>query len=140
MQRLFEFTQHHPILIGLAVALLAALAADEVMRRLRKFRELGPAEGVLFMNKGAAVLDLRTQAEFSAGHIIRARNIPLPELDARAGELEKHREEPLLLCCKDGSESPRAAGRLIKRGFKQLAVLKGGIAAWQQQQFPLERG
>jgi rhodanese-related sulfurtransferase len=140
MQRLLEFTQHHPYLIGAAAALLAALATDEVLRRLRKFRELGPAEGVLLMNQGAAVLDLRAPAEFSAGHIIRARNIPLAELDGRAAELDKHREEPLLLCCKDGSDSPSAAGRLAKRGFKRLSVLKGGIAAWQQQQFPLERG
>jgi rhodanese-related sulfurtransferase len=139
MQRLVEFSQHHPFLIGLAVLVLAALAVDEALRRLRKWRELPPAQGVLLINKGATVVDLRPAAEYSAGHIINSRNIPLPELDGRVTELEKFRDQPVLLYCKSGDDSNAAAKRLGKLGFSQLAVLKGGIGAWQQEQFPLER-
>ena len=140
MQRLIEFSQHHPLLIGLAVLVLVALAVDEGLRRLRKYREVGPAEGVLLINKGAAVLDLRTEGEFTTGHIIHARNIPLSELEARAAELEKLRGQSLLVYCKSGSDAATAAAKLAKRGFEPLAVLKGGISAWQQEQLPLERG
>jgi len=139
MQRLLEFSQHHYYLVGLAALLLIALAVDEALRRLRKYKELGPAQSVLLINKGAGVLDLRAQAEFSAGHIMNARNIPLAELDSRAGELEKFRGQPLLIYCKSGSDAATAAARLAKKGF-ELTVLKGGIAAWQQEQLPLERG
>jgi len=139
MQRLLEFTQHHPFLFGLLAALVVAIAVDEALRRARKFREVSPAQGVLLLNKGAAALDLRSSAEFSAGHIINARNLPLPELDARIGELEKFKEQPLLLYCKSGDGSQTAATRLGKLGFQQLHVLKGGLGAWQQEQFPLER-
>lgn len=139
MQRLLEFSQHHYYLVGLAALLLVALAVDEALRRLRKYKELGPAQSVLLINKGAGVLDLRAQAEFSAGHIMNARNIPLAELDSRAGELEKFRGQPLLIYCKSGSDAATAAARLAKKGF-ELTVLKGGIAAWQQEQLPLERG
>lgn len=139
MSRLIEFIGHHYLLVGIAVALMLALAVDEALRRLRKYREVSPAHGVLLINKGAAVLDLRSQAEYSAGHVIGARNIPLTELDARLGELEKHKTGPLLLVCKSGESAGGAAARLIKQGFQQLAVLKGGIAAWQQEQLPLER-
>jgi rhodanese-related sulfurtransferase len=140
MQRLIEFSQHHPLLIGLAVLALLALAVDEGLRRLRKYREIGPAESVLLINKGAVVLDLRTENEFSAGHIIHARNIPLSELETRSAELEKLRGQPLLVYCKSGSDAATAAAKLSKRGFEPLAVLKGGISAWQQEHLPLERG
>ena len=140
MQRLLEFTLHHYVLVGLALLALVALAVDELLRRLRKYREVSPAEGVLLINKGATVLDLRSQAEFSAGHIINARNLPLAELEARAAELDKLRDQSLLVYCKSGSDADAAAAKLAKRGFQALAVLKGGLAAWQQEQFPLERG
>lgn len=139
MSRLPEFISHHYFLAGLAVALMLALAVDEAMRRLRKFQELSPAHGVLLINKGAAVLDLRSPAEYSAGHVIGSHNIPLAELDGRLAELEKHKAGPMLLVCKSGDSAGKAAAHLIKQGFQQLAVLKGGIAAWQQEQLPLER-
>ncbi|HEX2667360.1 MAG TPA: rhodanese-like domain-containing protein [Gammaproteobacteria bacterium] len=140
MSRLLEFIQHHYYLAGLAVLALVALAVDEALRRMRKYQEVSAGQGVLLINKGAAVLDLRSPAEFSAGHIIHARNLPLPELDARASELDKLKGQPLLLCCKDGREAGSAAARLSKLGLGPVSVLKGGIAAWQQEQFPLERG
>jgi len=139
MQRFFEFSQHHPILVGLAGLVVLALIVDEVIRRLRRYKEVGAAEAVLLINKGAPVLDLRAPADFAAGHILNARNVPLNELDGRVGELEKLKGQPLLLCCKDGNDAGSAAARLAKLGFGPLHALKGGIAAWQREQFPLER-
>lgn len=140
MQRLLEFSLHHYVLVSLALLALLALGVDELLRRLRKYREVSPAEGVLLINRGAAVLDLRSQAEFSAGHIINARNLPMAELEERTAELDKLRGQSLLVYCKTGGEADAAAAKLAKRGFQPLAVLKGGLAAWQQEQFPLERG
>lgn len=124
---------------GLLGLVLLALIVDEALRHMRKYRELSAAEAVLLINKGAPVLDLRAAGEFSAGHIINARNLPLTELDGRMSELEKLKGQPLLLCCKDGSDVGGAASRLAKLGFGPLHALKGGIAAWQREQFPLER-
>lgn len=140
MQRLLEFIQHHPFLNGAALAVLVALAVDELLRRARKFREVGPAEGVLLINKGAAVLDLRAQGDYKAGHIINARNLPMAELEGRTAELDKLKNQPLLLACQSGADSQNAAARLVKQGFQKLFVLKGGLAAWKQDQFPLEKG
>ena len=140
MQRFLEFFQHHPILMGLAGLVILALAVDEVLRRLRKYKEVVAAEAVLLINKGAPVLDLRAPGDFSAGHIINARNLPLAELDSRVGEIQKYKDQPLILCCKEGSDAGTAAARLAKLGFGAVKVLKGGIAAWQREQFPLERG
>lgn len=140
MSRLLEFTQHHPFLVGLLGLAILALVVDELLRRMRNYQEVGAAQAVLLINKGAPVLDLRAQNEFSAGHIINARNLPLAELDGRVAELESLKGQPLLLCCKDGNQSGTAAARLTKLGFGPLSMLKGGIEAWQREQFPLERG
>jgi rhodanese-related sulfurtransferase len=139
MSRLFEFIQHHPFLAGLLVLLVLALTVDEALRRMRKYRELAAAQAVLLINKGAAVLDLRSPAEFDAGHIINARNLPLTELDARAAELDKLKGQTVLLCSKDGSDAGAAAVKLIKRGLGPVDVLKGGMTAWAAEQFPLEK-
>ena len=140
MSRLLEFTRHHPFLVGLLALAVLALIVDEALRRMRKYREVGAAQAVLLINKGTPVLDLRTPGEFTAGHIINARNLPLAELETRVSELESLRGQPLLLCCKDGNQSGNAAARLAKLGFGPLNMLKGGIEAWQREQFPLERG
>lgn len=124
--------------MGLAGLAIVALFVDEALRRLRKYQEISAAEAVLLINKGAPVLDLRAPGEFSAGHIINARNLPLAELDSRVGEIEKFKGQPLILCCKEGSDAGTAATRLAKLGFGPINALKGGIAAWQREQFPLE--
>ena len=139
MQRLLEFTQHHPYLIVAAAAIILLLLGDELLRWLRKDREVTPAEGVLLINRGAQVVDVRPPQEFAGGHVIGSRNIPVGELDARAAELEKFKGHALLVCCQSGQTSRGAAGILGRHGFTQVHSLKGGINAWKSEQFPLER-
>ena len=140
MPRLLEFIRHHPYLIAAAVVIILLFIGDELLRRLRKYRELRPVEGVLLINKGAAVLDIRPTKDFGTGHVIGARNIPLPELESRLTELDKFKEQPLIVYCDTGQTSHRAANLLIKRGFKAVNTLKGGIKAWQIEHLPLEHG
>ncbi|HET7650952.1 MAG TPA: rhodanese-like domain-containing protein [Gammaproteobacteria bacterium] len=139
MARLLEFAHHHPYLIGAAVLIVILFIADSVARSLRKFRDASPAQAVLLINKGAAVIDIRAAQEFGAGHIIGARNIPAAELDGRLPELEKFREQPVVICCQSGQTSQSRAALLTKAGFQQVYNLKGGIRAWQSENFPLER-
>ncbi|MGB9428422.1 MAG: rhodanese-like domain-containing protein [Gammaproteobacteria bacterium] len=140
MPRLLEFARHHPYLIAAVIVIILLFIGDELLRRMRKFREVVPAEGVLLINRGAAVLDIRPSKDFGAGHVIGARNIPAAELDARVAELDKFKEQPLLVCCDAGQASQKAAGTLIQHGFKAVHTIKGGIKAWQNEHFPLERG
>lgn len=140
MSRVLEFSGHHPYLIAAAVLIILLFIGDEILRRLRKYRELAPAESVLLINKGAAVLDIRPPKDYSEGHVIGARNIPTAELDARVAELDKFRQQPVIIYCDSGPTSQKAAAILIKHGFQAVHTLKGGIRAWQTEHFPLERG
>lgn len=140
MPRLLEFTHHHPYLIAAAVIIILLFVGDELLRRMRKYREVGPSEGVLLINKGAAVVDIRAPGDFGKGHLIGARNIPAAELDARVTELDKFKDQPMLICCDAGQTSQKAANVLIKHGFKAVHTMKGGIRAWQNEHLPLEHG
>lgn len=139
MSRLLEFAHHHPLLIGAAALVVVLFVADTVARMLRKFRDVTPAEAVILINKGAAVVDVRSAKDFVGGHIIGARNIPSAEFDGRVAELDKFREGPLIVYCQNGHTSLRHAAVLARHGFHEVHNLKGGLTAWQNDSFPVER-
>jgi SulP family sulfate permease len=76
-----------------------------------------------------AVVDVREPREFREGHIPAATNVPLPEL--LAGHAELPHEGPLVLVCRSGRRSTRAAGWLRTQGYADIAVLQGGMLAWE---------
>lgn len=71
-----------------------------------------------FLARGAQVVDVRGPAEFAAGHAAGSVNIPLPELERRAGELDPAR--PVIVCCASGTRSALAARRLRGLGFGEV--------------------
>lgn len=93
------------------------LAALIVFMMLRARGESG-AQLQALKARGARIVDVRTQAEFTGGHIPGALNIPIQELAARQGELPK--DAPLLLCCASGSRSAMGVGLLKRAGFTDV--------------------
>lgn len=89
------------------------------------------------MNDGAVVLDVREPAEFAAGHIANSRNIPVAEIDKRAGELPAGKA--LVVLCESGSRSARAAAALRRGGRADVVCLDGGLAGWRQAGLPVVR-
>ena len=89
----------------------------------------------LINDNHAIVLDVREPAEFAAGHLPNARNIPLAELAARVGDLPQGK--PVLVCCASGARSSKAASVLRKAGRAQVFNLSGGLQAWRQAGLPV---
>jgi rhodanese-related sulfurtransferase len=101
---------------------------------------ISPAQATALINReDALVIDVREAAEFSAGHLLNARHIPLAELEKRVGELEKFRDKPVILNCASGSRSASACAILRKAGFASVHNLDGGIAAWEKAGMPISR-
>jgi rhodanese-related sulfurtransferase len=102
--------------------------------------EVGTLEATRLLNQGTTlVLDVRDASEFAAGHLPRARHIPLPELSGRLAEIGKYKERAVLVTCRTGPRAG-AASRVLKRaGFNAVYQLKGGMVAWQQASLPVEK-
>jgi hydroxyacylglutathione hydrolase len=88
--------------------------------------------------KDVAVLDVRTVAEWSAGHLPGATNIPLGELESRVAEVPHDR--PLVVHCHAGARAAIAASVLCARGVTNLRLYGGGYAEWSAAGHPTASG
>jgi rhodanese-related sulfurtransferase len=77
---------------------------------------------------GAALIDVRSPAEYAAGHLAGARNIPVQEIRARAAEVGP-KQTPVVGYCASGSRSAAAAMLLRSAGFAKVVNL-GPMSAW----------
>jgi len=84
---------------------------------------VGGATAKALVEQGARVVDVRTPAEFAAGHVPGAVNVPYDEIERRAGELGA-KETPLLLYCRSGRRSGIAGEALHRLGFTRVSDLK----------------
>jgi len=108
--------------------------------KIRGIKEVGTVAALQLINhKEAVIVDVRDKNEFSSGHLLNSKLIPLGELKGRVGELEKYRERPVVVVCRTGQRSKIAAAQLNNRGFTQAYTLTGGVTAWQKAELPLER-
>lgn len=138
MDRILEFSANNPLLVIGFLALLAVLVWTEVVRRLRGIPELSPAEAVPWINDPeAVVVDISSTADFNRGHIVNARNLQASRLTQPDAEVMKLKDRKLLVVCKSGQSAVAAAQSLRKLGAEQVAVLKGGMAQWRSEQFPV---
>lgn len=76
------------------------------------------------------LLDVREPEEFAESRIETCVLIPLGELMARAGELDK--EADIVIYCAHGVRSMQALMGLKSLGFKKLRSLEDGICAWEE--------
>ncbi len=141
MQRLLEFVSNHPLLWSALVVLVIAWVVLEWRLRAKGTFDLNSAEFTRQLNSGTALLlDLRSAAEFEKGHIHGARQMTPSQVDPAAKELLRYKDSGVLLYCQTGMSSGEVVQKLLKAGYTKVYSLKGGIAAWLQDQLPLERG
>lgn len=143
MEQFFVFLQKTPmnmVLLGTVLVTGGMLIWPLVGKLMRPGREVGAIEAVQLINRrDAVVLDLRDAAEYKAGHITNARHLPEGEIDTRMKELDKLKSKPIIVSCARGNRSMNVANRLRALGFGEVFCLRGGIAAWQQANMPLEK-
>ncbi len=70
------------------------------------------------------IIDVRTRAEFSGGHVNGSINIPLQEITNHIDEI-KGMEEPIIFCCASGGRSGQAT-----QYFKSLGVNCENGGSW----------
>lgn len=102
--------------------------------------DLTASSAVQLMNREkAVVVDVCETAEFAAGHIVGAKNIPLGELEAKLPGAVKNKALPLILVCASGMRSGRAVAIAKKLGYEQAQSLGGGLKGWKEANLPIEK-
>lgn len=74
-------------------------------------------------------IDVRTPMEYQAQRIKQFKNIPLQTLRKELGQLDRNKE--IVLICRSGSRSMRAARILKKAGFPKITNVIGGMNQWR---------
>ena len=76
------------------------------------------------------LFDVREEYEFDEFNI-GATLIPLGELPDRLDEIAHHKNEEILIHCRSGARSGRAAAYLTAEGYANVRNVLGGMMAWQ---------
>ena len=87
-----------------------------------------------------AILDVREEGIFAEGHLLYAASLPLSRLELRLDALVPRRATRIVLCDDGDGLAHRAARKLMHWGYRNLAVLAGGIRGWQAAGFELFSG
>ena len=134
MDQYIEFVVNHWWLVGIWAAFFVALLWDN---NRRNGQTVSTAEATTMINRqNALVLDIRDKADFKAGHLVNAVNIPYASLAQRMSELDKERERPIVLVCKTGQTVSMAGKMLREKGFNAVRM-KGGMMEWNSQNLPV---
>jgi rhodanese-related sulfurtransferase len=122
------------------------------------------AHDILARNPGALYLDVRTEAEFEAGHPAGARNVPVILVDPVTRQPAANpdfltvvtrnvpRDAKLVVGCQAGGRSQRACELLAEAGYTDLTNVRGGfggardgsgelvVPGWREAGLPVESG
>lgn len=100
------------------LVIVIALIAGLWMLRRKFFGGLTMEALKSLKARGALLVDVRTPGEFNQAHAPGTKNIPLDQLGARLGELDK--TKPVILCCASGGRSGMAKQMLQREGFQDV--------------------
>lgn len=87
--------------------------------------------------KDAQFIDVRTVEEYTGGHAVGAKNLPLDKLDAELAKLDK--DKPVYVICQTGRRSQKGSEILQKAGFKDIYNITGGTSEWMNAKLPTEK-
>jgi glyoxylase-like metal-dependent hydrolase (beta-lactamase superfamily II) len=113
------------------------LAWDKAGLEAAKLPQMPVEELHARIEEGAApqIVDVRRPAEYEAGHVPEAVNVPLSRLEKELDKIERGR--PTAVICASGYRSSAATSVLAARGFGELYNVVGGTNAWRSAGFPV---
>jgi rhodanese-related sulfurtransferase len=85
------------------------------------------------------VLDVREQEAFETGHVPGAHHLPRGQLELRINSALPDPTVRILTCCEFGKISTLAAATLRELGFSRAVALDGGMKAWRDAGYAIEK-
>ena len=94
----------------------------------------------LYRENKAVFIDVRSNAQFSLGHIKGSLSIPGSQIVSRFSEVPTGKVVITYCACTAEQSSGVAATNLINHGVKNVWALKGGWADWKNNRYPIAAG
>ncbi|THB75089.1 MAG: rhodanese-like domain-containing protein [Gammaproteobacteria bacterium] len=140
MQQYIEFITNHPLLFGMLILVLILLITSEVTRSINGAKSIDISTAISRFNQDKATfLDIRSNNEFANGHITGAINIPETDLEKRISDLIKFKEKEIIVYCQTGIRTAKSCKVLKDNGFNTISTLSGGLTAWTNENYPIEK-
>ena len=89
---------------------------------------------------GTVVVDVRTPAEFAAGHVDGAVNIDVESANFASEIAALPKDTTYAVYCRSGRRSTLATDQMAEAGFTSLVNLEGGVADLQAAGAPIVTG
>lgn len=115
-------------------------AMDFVAEARQQVSETDHAGVESLMNDACVILDVREPAEFEAGHLPGAVNIPRGVLEFRIAQHPATADAAgaYLVYCKNGGRSVLACQTLQRMGYDKVRSVSGGFDAWAEAGRPVQ--
>jgi len=131
---LLDFIAENIVLFITLTILILLIAHLEINSLFGSIKKLTPDGLTQLLNESKVMLiDLRSPEEFSAGHIINAKNMSINDIES----IKIKKELSIVTYGDKDSEAIKAAKIFTKLGLEQAYYLEGGISSWVDNSMPL---
>lgn len=106
------------------------------MEKQSLVKEICPTTTQTWVKNGALLVDVREKDEVAelAYDVPSIVNIPLSEFEERFNEIPQDRD--VVVVCRSGARSLRAAGFLVNHGYAKVVNMEHGMIRWATKGFP----
>lgn len=141
MEQIIAFASEQFLLSSIWLVLVVIIIFISVKMKMSAVKQLSPQELTFLVNReNGVVVDIRAENEFKANHIVDAVHFSNEKVKANDfTSLEKYKDRPIIVLCASGLTANQAANSMLKAGFEQVNLLKGGIQAWITAGLPLTK-
>ena len=119
MQEYLDFAARNPLLTAAWFGLAGTLIYTTMRARFSPVKAVNNHAATMLINReNAVVVDIRTIDEFGRGHLAGAHNLIMSQIqENNLGQVEKHKDDPIIVVCETGMSANAAARALHKHGF-----------------------
>ena len=132
MEQLITLANNHPMLSAAWAAIVLMIIIISIKIKLSPIKQITPQELTFLVNKSdGLVIDIRAEKDYKTSHILDSIYFsPEKANNNDFVSLEKHKDKPIIVVCTAGMTASKVANQLLKAGFSQVNLLKGGMNAW----------
>lgn len=114
------------------LSLISCGKSEEVINDKGTFTKISAQDAKKIMDeeKNIIILDVRTEDEYSSGHIENSILISVDDIKSKAESILKEKDQKILIYCRTGNRSNVALKKLKEMGYTNLYDF-GGINSWE---------